>query len=688
MDWRPPFRKLLTEFRAASRAYGGRPDTRSGYPDEWERPEREAAFFHEVRKLPEGTDRKPSDLRWYSQFPEPWHKDIAWSIDSDEREHVFACGRPEAFQTFQDLSQRANDFLPPTVVVPEPLHTFTLAPTHLEKYAIDRWTRFVYQQHGRSAGFALRRYKGWMELSRNFFEASALAIEMSIVPTRNPAELAAATNAAIPPSERRTLPFWTRQLRVLAGRDYFAEGQRRFAISNIGELIRLGAEAGAFDHPELKDILKLDWRSDHADAAERVLTILDVQPSDTFSAPDVARRLADVLDRTVSTGVAHATLPKESKMEPPLWFVACTIGGERKILSVRGPRTLAEAADHVRDMKGVSDPEVYGPSEPGEFDSKFTDADLFEADLSASRDPTRFVLRAIEAQVKNGQRLFRLGEHPERLHAQFVTWIDVVYDLLRYLPSAPEHRSAWRSLRGSNLVRKGAARGDVEALAAFFHAVENRIRWLRELLDREWSAAPPASGAVIAETKGASVAQVVADQRVVFVVHGRNKTARNAMFDFLRALDLRPLEWDEAVRLTGSAAPYVGQVLEAAFKAAQAVVVVVTGDDEGRLRPHLQSAHEPPHDRDLTPQARLNVILEAGMALGSHADRTVLVEVEPTRQLSDLVGRHTVRFYGGGTAESRQELKDRLKNAGCAVKEGGTDWLRAGDFKAAVAHPR
>lgn len=299
MDWRPPFRTLLDDFKAAAERFGGQPDGRSGYPDELDHPEREAAFFHEIIKLPEGAHHQPSDLRWLTQLPEPWQKQIGWSYESGEQEHVFACGRADAFVAFQDLSTRAAECLPPAVVVPEPLHRFTVPPTHLEQFLIDRWTRFVYQQLGRHPGFLVRRHDGWMELSRNFFAASALAIEMSILPVADPDELAAATDAAIPPSERRTLPFWTRALRQLAGRDYFADRERRFALSNVGDLIRCAVAAGALAQPELASVARADWRQLHdADAAERLLQLLNVPIPTPFRAPDVARRLADALDAT------------------------------------------------------------------------------------------------------------------------------------------------------------------------------------------------------------------------------------------------------------------------------------------------------------------------------------------------------------------------------------------------------
>jgi predicted nucleotide-binding protein len=172
------------------------------------------------------------------------------------------------------------------------------------------------------------------------------------------------------------------------------------------------------------------------------------------------------------------------------------------------------------------------------------------------------------------------------------------------------------------------------------------------------------------------------DPRTVFVVHGRNGAARDALFQFLRAIGLHPLEWTEAVALTKGASPYVGTVLEKAFAAAQAVVVLMTGDDEARLRTELREEFDEPHELQLTPQARPNVLFEAGLAFGVHPDRTILVELGRLRPFSDIGGRHTVRI--GNRTDRRQDLAMRLRNAGCAVNLDGTDWHRAGDFDGAV----
>ncbi|MEX2375858.1 MAG: nucleotide-binding protein [Dehalococcoidia bacterium] len=168
-----------------------------------------------------------------------------------------------------------------------------------------------------------------------------------------------------------------------------------------------------------------------------------------------------------------------------------------------------------------------------------------------------------------------------------------------------------------------------------------------------------------------------ADPSVVWVVHGRNLAARDGMFAFLRALGLKPLEWDQAVGLTGKGSPYVGEVLDRAFDMAGAVVVLMTPDEVAYLRPeYAVSANDP--DTLPAPQTRPNVLFEAGMALGRHPDRTVIVELGEIRAFSDVAGRHVVRLDGG--AESRKALAQRLHDAGVTVDMTGRDWLTAGDL--------
>ncbi len=166
----------------------------------------------------------------------------------------------------------------------------------------------------------------------------------------------------------------------------------------------------------------------------------------------------------------------------------------------------------------------------------------------------------------------------------------------------------------------------------------------------------------------------------VFVVHGRNSKARNALFTFLRAIGLKPIEWSQALAGTGKASPFIGEILEQAFSRAQAVVVLFTGDDQAMLSSKLSRDSDPEYEKKLTPQARPNVLFEAGMAFGTHPDRTVLVEMGELRPFSDIGGRHVVRI--NNSTEARQDLAQRLGAAGCPIDLSGHDWHRAGDLDA------
>src|ERR1035437_5070698 len=89
------------------------------------------------------------------------------------------------------------------------------------------------------------------------------------------------------------------------------------------------------------------------------------------------------------------------------------------------------------------------------------------------------------------------------------------------------------------------------------------------------------------------------DARNVFVVYGRNDELRRSMFDFLRAIGLNPLEWSVAVEMTNSGAPYVGEVLDAAFSQARAVVVLLTPDEIAYLQPTYGSHRSEEHTSEL-----------------------------------------------------------------------------------------
>jgi len=174
------------------------------------------------------------------------------------------------------------------------------------------------------------------------------------------------------------------------------------------------------------------------------------------------------------------------------------------------------------------------------------------------------------------------------------------------------------------------------------------------------------------------------DKKAVFVVHGRNEKARKALFSFLRSISLRPLEWSECVRFTEDPSPYIGEILDSAYSEAQAVIVLMTPDDEAKLREAFIKPDDPQYERELTGQARPNVLFEAGMAFGRFSKRTILVELGELRPFSDIGGRHIVKL--NNSTQKRQELAQRLETAGCPVDLSGTDWHTEGNFEKALEY--
>lgn len=167
-------------------------------------------------------------------------------------------------------------------------------------------------------------------------------------------------------------------------------------------------------------------------------------------------------------------------------------------------------------------------------------------------------------------------------------------------------------------------------------------------------------------------------RRRVWVVHGRDIRLRAGMFIFLQSIGLQPLDFLEARKRTKKSSPYVGEILDSAFKDAQAVVVLLTPDDEARLKSELQGPSEPSHEVSLTGQARPNVLFEAGMAFMSHPDRTILVQFGEVRPFTDIGGKHIIHM--DNSTPKRHELASRLEDAGCPVDWKRVEWHTAGDL--------
>lgn len=212
--------------------------------------------------------------------------------------------------------------------------------------------------------------------------------------------------------------------------------------------------------------------------------------------------------------------------------------------------------------------------------------------------------------------------------------------------------------------------------------LKNQIKMLESCIEQLRMDASYASPSVATEPKPENAK----NPRDVLVVHGRNEKARRALFAFLCSVGLNPLEWSALISKTEKGSPYVGEILDAAFNAAQAAVVLFTGDDLACLGAQFHSEHDGEHEAKLYPQARPNVLFEAGMALGRKPTRTILVELGKLRPFSDISGIHVVRL--SNRFEHRQDLINRLRTAGCPVDQENDNWKHEGDFDAAIEIPQ
>nr|WP_103884738.1 nucleotide-binding protein [Actinacidiphila yanglinensis] len=174
--------------------------------------------------------------------------------------------------------------------------------------------------------------------------------------------------------------------------------------------------------------------------------------------------------------------------------------------------------------------------------------------------------------------------------------------------------------------------------------------------------------------------------RRVFVVYGRDEQVRREMFELLRRLDLRPLEWEDLVRATGQASPFLGDVVAHAPSQAQAALVLLTPDDVAHLHPRLAGPNEPEYEREPTGQPRQNVLIELGMVLMAYPERTLIVEVGALRPAADTAGRNVIRFDGSEAALGK--IVQRLKQAGCEVDDTGSDWRQTWPFRHLDAYDR
>jgi predicted nucleotide-binding protein len=124
--------------------------------------------------------------------------------------------------------------------------------------------------------------------------------------------------------------------------------------------------------------------------------------------------------------------------------------------------------------------------------------------------------------------------------------------------------------------------------------------------------------------------------------------------------------------------PYIGEVIDAGFQNAQAIVVLLTADDEAKLKDKFITAGDQAFERRPTGQPRHNVLFEAGMAFAKYNATTVLLRIGNLRTMSDVAGIHILHL--SDSAPSRKQFVSKLKIADVVLNDEGEDWLSAGEF--------
>ena len=152
------------------------------------------------------------------------------------------------------------------------------------------------------------------------------------------------------------------------------------------------------------------------------------------------------------------------------------------------------------------------------------------------------------------------------------------------------------------------------------------------------------------------------------------------MYAFLGALGLKSQEWGHAIRSVRRRGgnPYVNDAVNKIMEQAEAIVVLLSPDDEVQLKPQFLSKSELQTEGKPRGQTRPNVIFETGIAIGAHHKKTIIVQIGDVKPFTDIGGMHILRMNGSDA--SRNELAKRLEDLGCTINTDGDHWLRAGDF--------
>lgn len=167
-----------------------------------------------------------------------------------------------------------------------------------------------------------------------------------------------------------------------------------------------------------------------------------------------------------------------------------------------------------------------------------------------------------------------------------------------------------------------------------------------------------------------------ANARRVFLVHGRNLILRDKVHRLLTdGFGLEVIGWEDAREKVTTARPYIYEIVMAGIEMSHLTLVLFSDDERVELREKFKSRAEKGDERERR-QARANVYIEAGYAMGVRPRRTLFLEWSESAKAifeapSDFAGMHSIRF--DETAAKRDVLRRRLESARCLLN-ARTDW--------------
>lgn len=173
----------------------------------------------------------------------------------------------------------------------------------------------------------------------------------------------------------------------------------------------------------------------------------------------------------------------------------------------------------------------------------------------------------------------------------------------------------------------------------------------------------------------------------IFIIQGRQKADQVEIF--LNSLGLEVLSWPEVHALAvedGIPTPNTWDIVRKGIDCADVVVGLLTPDDEVRLSDSLHRVGEQAFDIQPMGQARPNVLIEIGYALGTRPEKTLLIQIGKNRPMTDLIGHYITEV--SSSVDSRRQFIGGLKGAGCQINDSDLRWQTAGDFTIDALEPK